>query len=277
MRLGGPVFEDCDTPRQWVEALRRLSYRAALCPVDEHADDATVADYAAAAEDADIVIAEIGAWSNTLSADEAERREAIDYCTRRLALADRIGARCCVNVAGSRGERKNHPHPDNFSPATFELLVETVREIIDAAAPTRTYYTVEMMPCAPPDSPEAYAELLRAVDRERFAVHLDPVNIVSSPRRYFASGELIRQCVRLLGPHVRSCHAKDVLLRPGALVHLDEVRPGLGGLDYAAYLRAVEALDPEMPLLLEHLPGSEQYQAAAEHVRSVARRVGVGL
>ena len=50
------------------------------------------------------VVAEVGAWSNPLSPDETTRTAAVELCKRRLALADRVGARCCVNIAGSRSE-----------------------------------------------------------------------------------------------------------------------------------------------------------------------------
>jgi len=43
--------------------------------------------------------------SNPLSSDEQTRRTAIARCQAMLALADAIGARCCVNIAGSRGEK----------------------------------------------------------------------------------------------------------------------------------------------------------------------------
>jgi len=45
--------------------------------LDEKADDAAVYAFGAAARQADIVIAEVGAWSNPLAYDDAEARNAI--------------------------------------------------------------------------------------------------------------------------------------------------------------------------------------------------------
>ena len=104
MILGGPVFGDVSTPELWVAALQAQGYSAAYCPLSADADDALVAAYAEAAASAGIVIAEVGAWSNPMSRDCATRRSAITYCQGQLALADRIGARCCVNIAGSCGD-----------------------------------------------------------------------------------------------------------------------------------------------------------------------------
>lgn len=277
MRLGAPIFEPYDDPDAWVAAVQRRGYRAAYCPVKPDADDATIRAYARAAAAADIVIAEVGAWSNPLSPDVATRAAAIAKCQAALALADAIAAGCCVNIAGSRGAKWDGPHPADLTPETFDLIVQTVREIIDAVKPTRTFYTLEPMPWMYPDSADSYLALLRAVDRPRFAVHLDVVNLVNSPQRYFANAALIRECVAKLGPWIKSCHAKDIILRDRLTVHLDEVRPGLGGLDYRTLLRELDTLGPDLPLMLEHLPGQEEYDQAAAYVRAVAQEVGVTL
>jgi len=107
-------------------------------------------------------------------------------------------------------------------------------------------------------------------------VHLDQVNLVCSPQRYFASGKLIRECFEKLGPYMKSCHAKDIILSRKLTTHLDEIRPGLGGLDYAVFLTELSKL-PGVPLMLEHLKGAEEYRLAAEHIRSVAKKVGVSF
>jgi sugar phosphate isomerase/epimerase len=60
-------------------------------------------------------------------------------------------------------------------------------------------------------------------------------------------------------------------------VHLDEVRPGLGGLDYPVFLSELARLDPDLPLMLEHLPGTDDYREAAAHVRSVAADLDLPL
>ncbi len=236
-----------------------------------------VSAYARAAKAADIVIAEVGAWSNPLSPDDAIRLKAIAHCEQQLALADRIGARCCVNIVGSRGEQWDGPHPDNLTPDTFDLIVETVQKIIDAVKPTRTYYTLETMPWMYPDSPDSYLRLIDAIDRKRFAAHLDPVNLVCSPQRYYLNGALIRECFQKLGPHIKSCHAKDIALSGKLTVHLDEVRPGQGALDYAAYLEELHERAPDAPLMLEHLQAEQDYDLAAAHIRSVAQQIGVPI
>lgn len=275
MRLGAALSKTYHDPEAWATELRREGYTAAVWPLGDEAGEEEIRAYAAAAAKAGVLLAEVGAWSNPIGPDERARKEAIEFCRRRLALADRIGALCCVNIAGSRGEKWDGPHPENLTRETFDLIVESVRAIIDAAKPTRTYYTLEPMPWVYPHTVESYLALISAVDRPRFAVHLDPVNLVWSPERFYANGALIQDCFARLGPYIKSCHAKDIVLREELTVHLEEVRPGLGGLDYRAYLAAIARMDPDLPLIIEHLPAGEDYAAAAGHIRAVAEEMGV--
>ena len=248
-------------------------YRAAFWPGAPESEESA---YLRAAQATDLVIAEVGAWSNPLSRDDTTRRDAVANCQRQLATAERVGARCCVNIAGSRGEKWDGPCADDLTEDAFALIVDSVREIIDAVRPTRTFYTLETMPWMYPDSLESYQRLLTAIDRPAFAVHFDPVNLINCPTRYFRNGELIREFVRVLGPYIQGCHAKDILLGPDLTVHLDEVTPGEGALDYRAYLHAVATLDPDTPVILEHM-AEAQYPVAASYLRSVAAQEGLSF
>jgi sugar phosphate isomerase/epimerase len=276
MRLGGPVYGDCSTPEKWIAGLRKHGYTAAYCPVGRDASDDAIAAYAKAAKEANIVVAEAGAWSNPMSPNPDEREKALANCKGQLALAEKIGARCCVNIAGSRGADNWAGHnPLNLTEETFDLIVKTTREIIDSAKPTRTFYTLECMQWMYPDSVESYERLIKAIDRKAFAVHFDPTNLINSPWRFYHTGDIIREGCTKLGAQFRSCHAKDIAMSQESTVHLSEVRPGLGGLDYRAYLKELDKLDPDVPLMIEHLATEEEYALAAEHIRTVAAEVGV--
>jgi sugar phosphate isomerase/epimerase len=277
MRLGGPILTGPESPESWAAAVNAADYRAAYCPVAPGADDETIKAYAAAANKADVVIAEVGAWSNPLGPHPADASAALEKCKASLALADRIGARCCVNIAGSCGKKWDGPDAADLKDETFDRIVAVVRDIIDTVKPTRSFYTLEPMPWMYPDSPDAYLRLIEAIDRKGFGVHLDPVNLVCSPQRYFANGRLIEECFEKLGEHIKSCHAKDILLRDNLTVHLEEVRPGRGKLDYPTFLRCLSRLDSNIPLMLEHLPNEEEYHAAASHIRGVAAKEGISL
>ncbi|HDS06044.1 MAG TPA: sugar phosphate isomerase/epimerase [Bacteroides sp.] len=278
MRLGGPLFTPYDDPSEWIRVLKELGYRAAYCPVEPGTDESTVRDYAIAAAKHDVAIAEVGAWSNPLSPVPGEAEAAVEKCISGLQLAELIGARCCVNISGSKNEKYwAGPHEDNLTGETFDQVVEVTRKIIDAVQPSRTFFALEAMPWSFPDSTETYLQLLKAIDRKHFGVHLDPVNMITSPRDYFNNGVLIREMFTKLGSHIRSCHAKDITLREDNYIpQLEEVRPGMGKLDYSVFLEELAGLK-DVPLMMEHLETAGEYRLAASHIRTIGRSVGVSI
>ncbi len=274
MRLGGKVFDKYESPDEWVAAMKKLGYRAAECPVtDPDADEQTIAAYARAAEENDIVIAEVGAWGNPLAPDDGWRAKCVEKAKKMLALADAIGAKCCVNVAGSRGAM------NGFDCETFGAIVESVRDIIDAVKPTRTVYTLETKPTIFPSSAGEYLDLIEAIDRKGFGVHLDPINMINSVPRFYNNARFVTETIRILGPHIVSCHMKDLKIKASSreIVHLDECQPGEGQLALNIYLRELGRLDVDLPVMLEHLDEPEQWDAAAAHLRDLATKEGVTL
>ena len=133
------------------------------------------------------------------------------------------------------------------------------------------------MPWVIPDSPDSFLEIMQAVDNPGLAVHLDPVNLINSPRRYYGNSELLKECFDKLGKWIVSCHAKDSLLANDLTTHISEVRPGTGGLDYQTYLRGIEALPQDAPLLIEHLRTAEEYDLAREYIFSVGAEIDISF
>jgi len=271
---GGGVVGDSDDPRELARAHRAFGYRAAYCPPVTLDDTDRLRDIREAFAAEDVVIAEVGAWGNLVAYGPAKRKENFENACRRLAIADAVGARCCVDYIGSP---MPHAGPDAslLSKEGFDLAVRTARDLIDAVHPRRTRFCLEMMPWQLPDGPEVYRELIRAVDRQAFGAHMDPVNIVTSPRTYFDNGALIARCFEILGTDILSCHAKDIILRKHQVVRLEECPPGHGNLDYRTYIRELDRLGTDAPLMLEHLGSSQEYAAARDHLVSVAGALGV--
>jgi sugar phosphate isomerase/epimerase len=278
VRLGGPIHLKTDDPREMAREHRRLGYSAAYCPnikLDDRARiEAVVKAYAAE----NVVIAEVGAWKNMLDPDAAKRAENLKYVADRLALAEAVGARCCVDIAGSYHDKIWYgPHPKNFSKEFFDATVENCRKVIDGVKPKRTKFTIEMMGWAVPDGPEPYLKLLKAVDRPAFGVHMDVCNAINSPERFYRNGEFIAECFKVLGRWIASCHAKDLKWEVEMNVHFVEVIPGRGSLDYASYLKEVAKLPVDAPLMLEHLKTAEEYGEGRKYIQKVAAESGVAF
>jgi sugar phosphate isomerase/epimerase len=278
IRLGGPIFLKSDDPRELAREHRRLGYSAAYCPnvKAEESDRIRAIEKAYAAEN--VVIAEVGAWVNLLDPDAEKRKANFRYVTSRLALAEAVGARCCVDIAGSYNPKVWYgPHPKNFSQEFFDATVENCRRLIDEIKPRRTRFAVEMMGWAIPDGPESYVKLVKAVDRTAFGVHIDVCNGINSPQRFYRNSEFIAECFRALGRSVVSCHAKDLEWKPEMNVHFVEVIPGRGEIDYREYLRQVSRLPVDAPLMLEHLKTAEEYEEGKRYIQGVAKELGLSF
>lgn len=278
VRLGGPVFLKSDDPRELAREHRRLGYSAAYCPQARAEDAARVREIEKAFAAENVVIAEVGAWRNLLDPDFEKRRENLRYVISRLALAEAVGARCCVDIAGSYNPKVWYgPHPKNLSREFFDATVENCRRVIDEIKPRRTRFSIEMMGWSLPDGPDSYLKLVKAVDRAEFAVHMDVCNGINSPERFYRSGAFIEECFRKLGPRVVSCHAKDLAWEVEMNVHFVEVVPGRGEVDYRAYLRELARLPVDAPLMLEHLKTAEQYDEGKRYIQKVAAETGVAF
>jgi len=278
MRLGAPVFVESGDPEEVARAHRALGYRGAFCPHVELEDGERIRAVREAFAKHDVVIGEVGVWNNLMDPDEGKRRANLEAMKRGLALADEVGALCCVNIAGSRNAANwAGPHPENLSQGTLELAAANAREIIDAVKPKRAKLTYEMMPWVVPDSADSYAELIRAIGRPAFGVHLDVVNIINGPARYYDNASVTRECFEKLGPQIVSCHLKDIKLSEELTVHLDEVIVGQGGFDIRTMLLEVEKLAHRPPVLLEHLQTAEEFDQARRYVQGLAKEIGVPL
>jgi sugar phosphate isomerase/epimerase len=276
IRLGGPAFADTQDPEELALAHRKLGYSAAYCPNVSLNDAGKIRAYAEAFAKHDVVIAEVGRWVNLLDADSEKRRLNLQVVTDGLALAEAIGARCCVDIAGSfSSDSWFGPDPENLSRRYFEASVENARKIIDAVKPTRTTFCYEVMGWSWPDSPDHYLKMIKAINRKAFSVHVDPCNLVNSPEKFYENTRLLKECFDKLGRWIVSCHAKDLTWDVEMNIHFREVAPGKGRLDYATYLQQLSQLPQNPPLMLEHLSTAEDYAGARKHIFDVGRKAGL--
>ncbi|MCL2057793.1 MAG: sugar phosphate isomerase/epimerase [Oscillospiraceae bacterium] len=255
MRLGGPIFKPTNSIEEIITEHRRIGFGAAYC-TQYISDNSERDEYKAAFKEADILIAEYPAYCiNILDTDPAIKNKNKDEICDRLSKADEMGAICCVMHGGSiETGGWGSACKENLSERSFFETVVTIQSIIDRVKPKTTKLVMETESYLLPDSPEVYARLINAVDRTEFAVHLDPVNIISSPRRYYFNGDFIKRCFAILGDYIVSCHAKDFNMAPiYPTVKIDETFIGDGILDYSVYLNEILKMRKQPTLMIEHL------------------------
>lgn len=278
LRLGGPLFLKSDDPGELAREHRRVGFSAAYCPKADAKDSERIRAIRDAYAKENVVIAEVGAWVNMLDPDPDKRKKNLAYVTERLALADAVGARCCVDIAGSFHPKVWYgPHPKNVSKEFHDATVENCRKVIDAVKPARTAFSLEIMGWNLPDGPDSYLALIKAIDRKAFKVHLDVFNGINSPRRFYEHVRFIDECFEKLGPWIVSCHAKDIEWKPELQMHFIEVIPGRGEIDYRPLLRGISKLAVDAPLMLEHLKTAEEYDEGKRHIVGIADELKLPL
>ncbi len=268
MRLGTAAALRHSSPEEWAEKHHNLGLRAVVFPLPHTAEEKRIDAYAKACQDYDLTIAEVGAWRNVMTSDPVQRKENITYCQEQLRLAEHLKAKCCVNITGSAGEQWDGGYKGNYDPDFILRMIDSIREIVDAVNPVHTFYTLEPMPWMLPDSPESYVELMEKVNRDSVAVHLDTINMINSPERYLFNEQFTDKCFELLGDKIKSCHVKDTLMAPTLTCLLKEAPCGEGGYNIGHYLKRIDELDPEMPVIIEHLSGEDQYLKAIEYFKN---------
>ena len=273
MYLGISSSLEHNSPKEWAAKHKALGLETVVFPVNCDEDEETIMAYKNAADEVGLIIAEVGIWRNTLAADPNERKHWIDYAIRQLRMADAIGAACCVNVVGTPyGPRWDGGYRNNFSSELWKMAVGMIRQIIDSARPVRTKFCIESMSWMIPSSPDEYLRLIEDVDRAEFGTHLDVVNMITTPKRYFYNDEFLKECFQKLHGTIVSCHLKDILLKQDYTFQLQECACGKGTLNIELYTQLATKENPHMPMIIEHLTTDEEYMTSVQYVRERLRK-----
>ena len=286
IRFGGPVFTGdgegavaADDPVALARLHKEKGYTAAYVPYGLDVNDtAKIREVRAAFEAEGVMFAEVGFWDNLVDADDKTRAFNRRMMVDSLALAEELGAGCAVNIFGSycHGSGNSQHTAKNFSEEAFDEAVEMARYFIDTVKPKTACFAYELFPFSVVDSPAQIARLIKTVDRRQFGVHLDLVNLINSPRAYWNSGGIMRECIDLFGDRIVASHVKDIKMRePAISVILEEVVAGTGALDMAAFVREIGRLPQEGPFMMEHLADEAEYDRAAAHIRTIAASEGI--
>ena len=259
MRLGISQWNSHSSGEEWARKIKELACSAVVFPLSSDDTEDKIIEYKNAAENNGLMIAEVGIWRNTMSPDADERKANIDYAVNQFRLADFLNARCAVNVAGAIGSIWDGGYRENYTKETWKQIVSTVQEIIDRANVKNTYFSLEPMPWMYPTSPKEYVKLLEEVERDRFAVHMDIINMINSADRYFKPEEFLEECADLLKGKIRSCHIKDIHFIQKYTFMVEECAPGEGEFPIRKYVSKMNDLDSEMPMILEHLKSDDEY------------------
>lgn len=274
MKLGIAKALTHNSAQEWAKKHANLGLSAVVFPVNCNAEKQKIIDYKKAADDYNLTIAEVGAWCNLLDKNPQKAKENLHFSMRTMEMAETIGAKCVVNISGSlSAEFWDGGARENYSQETFGKVVKSIQEIISVA--DKCPFTLEPMPWMIPYDADNYLKILQAVNDDRFAVHMDAVNMICSPKKYFFQQEYLKEIFDKLGNRIVSAHLKDLKLSNRLTFRLEECAPLDGGFETAFYLKGLEKLSYDMPVIIEHLEKDEDYLVAVEKIKAFCEKENI--
>ncbi len=215
-----------------------------------------------------------GYWQNLVTPDERRRGEAVRTLQAALALAGQMGARGIDTGPGSMNpDGPWFPHPDNWTAACRRQLVKSLRECAPAAADAGVFLSLEGHQLVTLESAAVTKAILDEVASPWVRSDYDSANWITRETVYDTTTALNRD-FDLLGPHIVSCHAKDVWIENRLCLHLQDGCPGRGTIDFRTLFRRMEALSPDYPVIVEGA-ATEELPAVGELFHRTARELGI--
>lgn len=186
----------------------------------------------------------------------------VPFATRQARLAE---LKSIINFTESLQVGATGLHlgfvPHDATDPEFAALIETTREACDYAAQKGIYIHLE----TGQEPADVLLEFLEAVDRPNLFVNFDPANMI-----LYGCGEPI-PALKKLGRYVRSVHCKDANWsnRPGETWG-EEMPLGEGEVNFAEYLKTLDAIGYTGPLTIEREIPQEPDRQKAEIGQAVA-------
>ncbi|MDR2042785.1 MAG: sugar phosphate isomerase/epimerase [Clostridium sp.] len=190
----------------------------------------------------DIHIAVLGCYIDPAIWDERERKAQIGIFKNGIACARALGAEVIgTETTAFFGAEKQRG-------AAFDLLCESLNEMLDAAARQNVTVAVEPVAFHTLNTPELTAALLERFSGSGLSVIFDPVNLLTT-KNIGGQSELWSRCLSCFGRAVTAIHMKDVFVgEDGGLI---DTKIGDGAVDYAPIAAWFQENSPNVSLLRE--------------------------
>jgi len=239
--------------------------------------DSVLMEYLSALKKYDVAVFEVGGYTNMIHPDLSVREKNLKHLCITLEAAEKLGCPMVGTISGSCDPVNDfNVHPDNWTEKTWKILVDSVKKVLKDTAGFKAALGMEAQITTNLDGPRAHKRLNDDVSDVRCAVNLDVTNMVSLAN-YYHTTELINECFDLLGESILGCHAKDTYVWPDKqTVHVQEVCPGQGVMDYEMLLVRLSRMKWPRTLLPEHIKDDE-FPQAYEYIRKVAAKTGVKI
>ena len=226
-------------------------------------------------EGMDLVQIGIGFKECLFDPDDEVRKRLLEDIRRGFGVAKELGGHVALIRTGSLSPNGSYsPHPENHRPWRRGVLLESLSWLAEAAESIGQTVAVETHLLTIMNSPEFNRAVIRDVGSPQLRVVMDYVNHFQTLHQVYDSRARLRHIFECMGPISAIAHCKDISVRDGFVIHMDEEVPGEGELDLGTALRLWHEEHPDGYMMLEHLP-NEKYPLAAANVHRILRREGI--
>lgn len=216
----------------------------------------------------DMVISALGGPVNMVHIDSEKRQQAIERMRLLIDVCKHVGTSVIATCTGSRDpESMWRHHPDNASPEAWQVLRQTLEQILPIAEQANVTIAFEPEINNVCSDASKSRKIIDEMQSENLKVVMDAANIFGEndlPRMR----EVLDEAFDLLGEHIAMAHGKD-LDHGGDAGHL---AAGTGKLDYAHYVSLLCALPFDVAVILHGLT-EEQVPASVAMLRKHAAAI----
>lgn len=193
-----------------------------------------------------IRIAVLGCYINPVHPDPIERRSQLERFKEHIRYARDFGCSIVATETGSLNADFSY-HPDNHGESAFQILFESIRELVAEAEKFGVMVAIEGVRHYVANSPERIRRLIDAIGSNHLQVILDPVNLLS-PLNFQDQGSVIKKAFELFGDRIVALHAKDFILENGQIC---SICAGEGHLNYDLVFKLLKEKKPMSYVLME--------------------------
>ena len=229
-------------------------------------------------KDADLGIAQLNGWYESLcNYDDDVRAQGV----AGMSALTRIGAlvqapSVYVRPGGHNPNGHWYAHPENHTQRTFDNIVDSLRKVCAVAEQEGVLVAIEGLAISALNTPQRMRQLIDAVGSSALKFNYDPVNFIGTVQQVYDTSGVLNDMFNLLGRVTVAAHAKDCNLADKLVVHIDEVIPGTGTMNYELFMRQFQQLCPDGYFIIEHLPDAH-VPAARDNVVALAKKFGIPL
>jgi len=257
-----------------------LGFRGVSLPYDEGWSDADLIGIRQAFDEAGVAIVELKCRCNFLTPRGDEAAQVVGRLQKALADGAILNCDCATTYAGSRHPDPRQPlapHPDNWADATWDLLIHRIWSLLGGVDDLGVCLCFE--PCATTtlNSLDSLSELNADAASFRVRIALDPAAIFTAAAAEHPAVGLAETFATLADTIVLARATDLALIEVGREPVVQPAPLGEGVLDYPTYLKLLDALERDTPLVVRHQPTDDAYRAAHAFVADAAKEAGLAL